>query len=146
MKRIMNGVTYNTETATKIARWEDPNLPSSDFLWTHVEVLYQTRGGAFFIHQKEEPLSPEGRTYDTCRPISQEEARRWVVEGNDVEVYSNVFELPPEAAAEAAPGATIFLRVPQSLKTRIEMAANQSGTSINTYGLRCLERCLGTGD
>jgi predicted HicB family RNase H-like nuclease len=57
-----------------------------------------------------------------------------------------VFELPPEAATEEAPGATIFLRVPQSLKTRIEMAANQSGTSINTYGLRCLERCLGTGD
>jgi hypothetical protein len=52
-KRIINGQTYNTDTGTLIARAEanfgdNPNL---DRPGEHAKVkVYQTRGGAFFLH------------------------------------------------------------------------------------------------
>jgi hypothetical protein len=40
-KRIIDGKTYNTETATQLGDWDGAELPL-------VEALYQTRHGAFF--------------------------------------------------------------------------------------------------
>jgi hypothetical protein len=38
--------------------------------------------------------------------MSPEEAHKWMMNG-DIEVFHNPFEDPPEATAEAEPGATI---------------------------------------
>jgi len=48
----------------------------------------------------------------------------------------------PEAAAEAEPGATIYLRVPATLKHRVDTAASDAGMSSNAWVMRCIEGCL----
>ena len=45
-----------------------------------------------------------------------------------------VLEEPPEAEAEEAPGATIYIRVPVSLKSQIEAAAREAKLYRSTPG------------
>jgi hypothetical protein len=143
MKRIFDGVTYNTETATRLAQstWERDGAEVTG-------VLYQTRGGAFFVHEfwtKEawiERLSQtEERDYNEFIPLSAAEAQAWIMEG-EVEVFSNPFDDPPEATAEPEPGATIYIRVPASLKQRVDKAADAAKVSGNVWAMKCVERCL----
>lgn len=143
MKRIINGVTYNTDTATALAEseWEEDDD-------THNETLHQTRGGAFFAHRKTEKAVWDERNERTVRkerhefiPMSRDGAHKWMMEG-EVTVWSNPFDDPPEAAAEAEPGATIYMRVPTSLKRRVDEAAREAKMSGNAWSMRCVERCV----
>jgi len=148
MKRIVSGVTYNTETSSVLASWEweeGENQVTTEF---GTDVLYQTRGGAFFLHKSkttsewdEGERAYQKRTKDEFVPLSPEQAHAWLLEG-DVEVISNPFDDPPEAATEAEPGATIYIRVPASLKKRVDEAAGAEGVSGNVWSMRCVERCL----
>jgi len=150
MKRIIDGVTYNTDTSTVVARAEtvEPEWggnPEERKKFT----LYQTRGGAFFVHTHIEwtvlnrrTEEPEERERDVFVPMTRDEAHKWIMEG-EVELMNDVFGEPPEAAEEAAPGATIYLRVPASLKDRIETAASDDRLSVNAWTMRCVERCAG---
>src|SRR5688572_18178340 len=133
MKRIVNGVTYNTDTSSMLARWEweeaDYNHVVTEF---GTDVLYQTRGGAFFLHKektKREWNEVEREHVERVRhefvPLSPEEASKWLMEG-DVEVINNPFDDPPEAKAEAEPGATLYIRVPGALKRRVDEAASNA--------------------
>jgi predicted HicB family RNase H-like nuclease len=148
MKRIVNGVTYNTDTSTLIARWEGQD--HSDYQKEDNEhLLYLTQGGAFFVHEiteKQEWDERErewvGRTSHSFVPLSPEAAHKWIMEG-DVEVINDkVFEAPPEATAEPEPGATIYVRVPAALKRQVEEAAKHEKVSGNVWAMRCVERCL----
>ncbi len=147
MKRIINGMTYNTDTATIIGRASFVEEATGaraeerrDF------TLYQTRGGAFFeltsvstyrknIHGGWEPV--ERHEFD---PKTREQAQAWVSE-DGVELLSNVLGEPPEASEEVSKGATIYLRVPASLKDIIEADAKEDDLSVNSYAIRCMERC-----
>ena len=144
MKRIVNGVTYNTDTSTRLAQasWEQDG---EQFVGT----LYQTRGGAFFVDEEntsqvwnESERAYEEKKRNSFLPLSPDGAHKWLLEG-DVEIFSNPFDDPPEATAEAEPGATIYVRVPASLKRRVDEAASKDGVSGNVWAMRCLERCLG---
>ncbi len=144
MKRIVNGVTYNTDTSTRLAQasWERDD---EQFVGT----LYQTRGGAFFVDEEitsqvwnESERAHEAKVWHAFEPLSPKDAHKWLLEG-DVEIFSNPFDDPPEASAEAEPGATIYIRVPASLKRRVDEAARKDGVSGNVWAMRCLERCLG---
>ena len=46
MKKIINGKTYNTETAKKLANWDNEIYGSFDSI---EETLYQKRTGEFFL-------------------------------------------------------------------------------------------------
>lgn len=49
MKKIINGKTYNTETAREIAALYSSGLSKSDFrFWS--EALYLTKKGVYFLH------------------------------------------------------------------------------------------------
>lgn len=144
MKRIVNGVTYNTETSTCLATATYEPEEGQKV----VTDLYQTRGGAYFEHRQttSKEWNEAEREYDTTTrdrfiPLSPEKAHDWLMEG-DVDVFTNPFDDPPEAAAEAEPGATIYLRVPGSLKRSVDEAAKADGLSGNIWAQRCLERCL----
>jgi hypothetical protein len=149
MKRIVNGVTYNTATATRVATASWTGVPGD--IEAEVEgTLYQTRGGAFFVHNEitkevwneiEQRMLP--RTLHEFEPMSREQASAWILDG-DVEVFHNPFEDPPEAAEEPDGGATIYLRIPASLKARVEQMAEREDVSANTWAMRCLERCVST--
>src|ERR1700756_2780414 len=75
MKRIINGTTYNTATSTQIGRWEQE---ADDWTPTDkVEILYKTRGGAFFVHTHEEwERDGEPRHRDNFEPSTREEAHK----------------------------------------------------------------------
>ncbi len=135
MKRIIDGKTYNTETATKAAysrRNED--LEYQD------EFLYVTRGGAFFLHIFDQ-MDENGY----IRVLTKNDAHGWIMSG-EVEIYTDVFGEPPEveAAGSGKPEATIYVRVPEPLKRRIDAEAKETSQSINAWAMRCLERCLRT--
>jgi hypothetical protein len=152
MKRIIDGVTYNTDTATLIAR-ADEDYPYDDLTneaaRTEALRLYQTRGGAFFlhIHTRTSRRNSEREWRDIelneFTPMTADEAQSWV-NGTQcqVELLNDVFGEPPEAAAEEVMGATLYIRVPASLKERIDTAAKGQGLSVNAWLMRCTEGCV----
>jgi hypothetical protein len=145
MKRIVDGLTYNTDTSTVLAKAEwDLDDQRSPYNGAECEGrLYQTRGGAFFlvttIHLTDG--SRELKEKVEFAPMTAERAQAWLLEG-DVEVYRNRFEDPPEAAAETETGATIYIRVPAALKRDVDEAAGEAKVSGNVWAMRCVEHCL----
>ncbi len=150
MKRVIDGVTYNTDTSTLIAQATDDQETITGELAKSLELrLYQTRGGAFFLHIHTETSrrNSEGGFRDIVRnefePLTASEARHWVTDsGYQVEVLNDASGEPPEAAAEETPGATLYIRLPASLKDQIEAAAGNEKLSVNSWAMRCLERCI----
>lgn len=149
MKRIINGVTYNIETAAVVAhyRWDDAAGQQSI---EHKATLYQTRGGAFFLVDEWEDARKDPRTGEWVsktktefEALTREEVDELVANTDGLEIVDNsVLEDPPEATAETSPEATIYARVPVALKRRLDEAARAEGQSINAYVTRCLERCM----
>tara|TARA_R110002074_G_scaffold267046_1_gene439314 strand:- start:66 stop:371 length:306 start_codon:yes stop_codon:yes gene_type:complete len=96
MKKVINGKMYNTETA-KLIETHTYKYPS-DFEWFK-ESLYQKKTGEFFIDGEGGGLSKyaeEGATggwsYGSkVSPISEIEAKAWVEEHSDVELYGELF-------------------------------------------------------
>ncbi len=150
MKRIIKGVTYNTDTSTLIAQVEGKYLSHEDGIeYDYLDKLYQTRGGAFFVHEHLEGVyhdqeEGEWRTKrsDTFTPKTHEEATAWLHETDNVEIFSDALGEPPEATAEQDTGATIYIRVPASLKARVDQAALNQKLSGNAWAMRCVEKCL----
>jgi hypothetical protein len=65
------------------------------------------------------------------------------VAGGDLElVYVNDAEPAPAEAADEAFTARITLRLPETLKSRLEAAAATSGVSVNTWLVQALNRVL----
>jgi antitoxin VapB len=145
MKRIIDSVTYNTATATVLARSErhDPQENVEREL-----TLYQTLGGAFFLdratthYRRTETIEDRMRRLPTTlhefEPLTAEQARRWLLE-SQAEIFHNPFGDPPEAAGEAAPAATVYLRVPAALKDRLEAGAKAQTQSLNAWAIRTFE-------
>ena len=144
MKRIVNGVTYNTDTSTKLAQTDCEDDDGKDGL----DVLYVTQGGAFYLYSRttekvwnESERAHEENTSHAFIPMSPERAHAWLMEG-DIEVFHNPFDDPPEATAEAEAGATLYIRVPAVLKREVEEAAAAEKVSGNVWAMRCVAKCL----
>jgi len=142
MKRVMNGKTYNTDTATAVAWYEYED----DKGYETKATVYQNRGGAFFIvHtwvQSDINDEPERQVY--FEETDREQIETMIVEGRQIEVLDEkALVVPPEAEAEAEPATTAYLRLPPALKLRIEWAATSEGLSLNAWAIRCFENCVG---
>lgn len=145
MKRIVNGLTYNTDTSIVVARceWEDED-------GSRVSILYKTRGGAFFLDHEvtktvwnHKEQQKEVRVVHEFEPISHVDAQQWLLTG-EVEVINNdALEEPAEATAKAETEATMLTRMPAILKRQIEKAAEEDQLSANAWMMRCAEGCLG---
>jgi predicted HicB family RNase H-like nuclease len=143
MKRIIDGVTYNTDTSTELAslkykaEYRHESYPCDG-------VLYQTRGGAFFVVLKIDLGRDElGKAKSTIRfeAMSDKAAHDWI-KAEDTKIFNNPFDKPPKAMAERDPSATAYTRLPVSLKQRIDEAAQAENLSTNSYVIRCLETGL----
>lgn len=95
MKRIICGKKYDTDTAEKIARW-DNGLSVSDFDFCE-ESLHIKRTGEFFLHGEGGPNSKYAKAVDNCFtggekiiPLSENEAKKWV-ENHANEKYEQIF-------------------------------------------------------
>ena len=135
-KRIIDGKTYNTETATELAGWDET---SEGYPITYGEHLYQNRFGAFFMYsyQDDGPHGPE----ENLEPYTPEQAREWLEKYQRVSVIEAVFGKMPEAGS----GESKFtLRMPDSLRDRLAERAKARGQSLNAWIVRCLESCAAT--
>ena len=151
MKRIVKGYTYNTDTSGLLAQWD----------WEHhdyngaiegrgIDRLYRTRGGAFFLHEEKTVFEWDERERETREQVHSDfipmkipaEANKWLLETDGVEVFSNPFGDPPEAEATSETEATIYVRVPASIKRRVEEEAGAESVSVNHWVIRCLEQRL----
>lgn len=136
MKRIIDGMTYNTDTATIVARYEYVD----DRDYETEAILYQSRGGAFFLVHKWEV---DGNWKYLFESMSRSEVDRLVEKTDNLEIIDEAaITEPPEAEAESEPGATLYVRVPASLKRRVDEAAKDEKLSGNVWAMRCVERCL----
>lgn len=101
MKKIIDGKTYNTDTATELGNYRN-NPGNFSFV---DESLYRTKKGAYFLAGKGGPMSKYAQSCglnEWCggsdiHPISEQEARRWLERHCDVENYIAAFGEPEEA-------------------------------------------------
>jgi hypothetical protein len=84
MKAVVNGKTYNTETATEICELPCNAQGRGDFHW-HETALYRTQKGAFFIAGSGGPASMWRESVSNgsiggrgVRPVSEQEARDYM--------------------------------------------------------------------
>ena len=130
IKRIINGKTYNTETAVVAA--EHPNDPHFGSLAG--AVLYQTRHGAFFLlvlgHDGEE---------QSFRPLTDGEAQALLEKWQATEALEQYFGPFPEGGAAET---RLTIRIPGNLAARVVAAAKVNQMSVNTYAMRSLERSV----
>ncbi len=124
-KRIIDGKTYNTETATLLGRWkcEEPRE----------EALFKTRHGAYFLYVFLEIDYPE----EWIAPVEPEAAQKWMEQYCRADLIEAEFGEMPEAGD---PEARITLRIPETLRKRIAIIAQQRNQSLNAWILRCIER------
>lgn len=134
-KRIIDGKTYNTETATQIAGFRDDE---DDVPWMSGRYLYQNRHGAFFLYTFVD--GAEESDFERIEPYSPEQARSWLEKNcswNPALIESRFGEMP-----EAGQGEIKFtLRIPESLRDRLAALAKQNNQSLNAWIVRCLEGC-----
>lgn len=99
MKAIIDGKTYNTETAEKLAEVCNPSAGTSDFSWWE-EALYRTKRGAYFLAGGGGSLSGwakaaigGGRTGGSgIKRLSEEDARAWAERWLSADEYLELFE------------------------------------------------------
>jgi predicted DNA binding CopG/RHH family protein len=126
MKRIIDGITYNTDTATEVFSFENAYSGA----WFGV---YQTRHGAFFSVKCEH----DGETH-TFTPLSDEEARK-LLERHANHLVEQYFGPCPEyGSAERR----LTVRIPMGLARRVETAAETQKLDMNKYIQRTLEKAV----
>jgi HicB family len=133
-KRIIDGKTYNTETATQVAGWND----SSDGPYKSGTFLFQTRFGAFFEYKYLD--GADEQDYEEIRPLSADEAQKRLeerVSWNPDLIESLFGEMPEAGSAEVK----YTLRMPESLRNRLATLADANKQSLNAWIVRCLEKC-----
>ena len=103
MKKIINGKTYNTDTATELGRY-DNDLGVGDFAHC-AEGLYRTAKGAYFLAGRGGAMSKYSRAIgDNCcaggsdiLPLTECEAKQWAEQHMDAEAYESAFGPAEEA-------------------------------------------------
>ena len=126
VKRIIEGRSYNTDTAALIYEVEDENGMQG-------ANLYQTKHGAFFLWWYDTDYGTGG-----IKPLSDEAAQKWL-EDNEADpsiIEAHFGEMPEAGAAERR----ITLRLPGNLYSRVQVSAEAERLSLNTYIMRVLER------
>jgi hypothetical protein len=133
LKRIIDGKTYNTETATYLAGYDGDDGP-----FEYGEHLYQTRFGAFFLVSYVDGGGEED--YQKIIPRTPEQAREWLEEKQSyrVDVIEQLFGEMPEAGSGEV---KYTLRMPETLRDRLAERAKANGQSLNAWMIRCLESC-----
>jgi hypothetical protein len=104
MKRIIDGLKYDTDTAEKLHEW-DNGIYGNDFK-AHDETLYKTKNGRYFIRgwsgamgPYSEPVGNNGRGEGSAIiPMSRDEAFTWLSDHDGEEVAEKEF---PDLITEA---------------------------------------------
>lgn len=134
IKRIIDGITYNTDTATRVVvvtaispgpDWEDT-------------ALYQTRSGHFFLAGQGGPgsrwgVAAAGRAAEGIEAIGREGARHILLSLGHADVLASLW---------GGDATSYPLRLPPSLKDAAAAMASVEKTSLNALIVRAIERYL----
>lgn len=144
VKRIIDGKTYNTETATQLASWSTASDPEMQGIsYEAGGILFQTRHGAYFVVNHNDGLEPWEDGYEKLIPLDPEQAQRWAEQYCSAEEIEALFGKMPEAGdAEAK----LTLRMPEVLRKRLVALAEGRKQSLNAWIVRCLEGCAEMAD
>lgn len=134
VKRIIDGKTYNTETATRIATVSYPLQGQIAF-----DELYQSRHGAYFQYYGDRYLSDHHGPMEEIVPLTPEEAQEWMEKHAWAGHVRRYFSEQSEAG-EAESRVTV--RLPDGLKNRIATMAAENNQSLNAWIMRCVEDCV----
>lgn len=102
-------------------------------------ALYQTRFGAFF-----EFAFQEGGRFvegtESLTPLTSDQAREWLerAASDRPDLIETLFGEMPEAGSGEV---KYTLRMPESLRNRLNEKSNENKQSLNAWIIRCLERC-----
>lgn len=97
MKKIINGRKYNTETAKRLAGW-DNNRSYSDFSYCS-EELYKKKTGEFFLYGDGGAMTKYRRNCgqncwgggENIVPLTELQAKQWAEEHLDCDKYEEIF-------------------------------------------------------
>jgi hypothetical protein len=126
IKRIINGKTYNTETASVVFTRTFSGSGAG-------VVVYQTRHGAFFWIETDH----DGEL--SFMPKSDAETQALLEECHATEALEQYFGPFPEGGAAET---RWTIRIPGNLAARVEAMAKKKDMSVNSYAMRCFERCV----
>lgn len=124
-KRIIEGKTYNTETSTLLGWWEPDDAP-------YEHALFKTRHGAYFLY-----TLGHANLDEFIEPKEAEAAKRWMEQHCSADRIEAEFGEMPEAGDSEA---RITLRIPETLRKRVAVIAQERNQSLNAWIQRCLER------
>lgn len=133
MKKVINGLLYNTATATCVGTWDNGKM-SSDFD-SYCESLYRKKTGEYFLHGEGGPMSIYGIWHgnnggwgEQIRPYTPAEARQWANEKLTVDECSAEFGEPVESLTGKI---NITISVLQSTKQKLEQLRQETGKSMS---------------
>ena len=136
LKRVINGISYNTETSMKVAGTTFNAYDADPYGLTRDE-LFKTRYGAYFILSHlgwdfEEPLK--------IIPMEPDEAKHWLEK--NLPTRPDILEFEFGRQSEVGEDESRFtLRMPLTLKMRLDLLAKARKQSMNAWIIRCIENC-----
>ena len=128
MKKIINGVKYDTETAELMGSHGYSN--PRDFRY-FIESLFMTKSGRLFLHGEGGPASIYGKQTgqnswggsETIIPMSYAEAQKWVEENLSGDDYERIFgEVDEDDSKKLIP-----LMINSDLAEKLARYADQTG-------------------
>lgn len=146
MKKIINNLVYDTNTAKDVGEWSN-GYSVSDFKHVY-ETLYRKRTGEYFLHGQGGPMSKYAVKTgsnswsggEKIIPLEYESARKWAEDKLDADDYIAEFGDPGEGDNDQEQA--LCLRIPVSLHARLKKKQAQTGLTINDLGIKALERYL----
>jgi len=151
IKRVIDGVAYNTETSTLINRRHTGADPVT--MTEHgpkpvprAEELYRNRSGKLFFVYRQMPIFDVVQNQyvlrDELRPVARDEAAAWLNEhfpdSRDAFLLNMKFGKAPLANAEAM----MSLRIDPYWKTAMKRAADDRGMSMNALCTHFFRYCI----
>lgn len=99
MKKVINGKSYNTETADKVASWSN-DYSTSDFNWCE-ESLYKTKKGQWFIAGEGGAMSKYSKPCsnnsqcggDGLELLTPDEAKSWLEDRDEIDILEAHFAI-----------------------------------------------------
>lgn len=141
MKKHINGKTYDTDTARKLATWR-----ANETDWMHAvrEELYLKRTGEYFLYGEGGPSSRYSRCLEdnswasgeAIIPLSLGKAKAWAEEHLDADEYEAIFGLPDENAE----GVTLSVTIPARLMAKLRQSAAERQITLTDYVVETLSK------
>ena len=150
----MDGSLYNTETAKKLASYE--NQPTQDSNY-YCETLYQTKSGKYFLHGQgggstiygsmtsvDSAYRYRNEPGEAIRPLSHREAAKWAEEFLGVEQYMELFE-PVDEDDEGGARVPLNLSVSPACKNKLNRLREQKRQSMSVIVENLVMECKEEG-